>query len=276
MKVAILCGGRGTRMEKETDYRPKPMVEIGHRPILWHIMKIYSSFGFNDFVLCLGYKGEVIKNWFLNYAAMNSDITVNTKHSKVSVHRETLPDWNVTMADTGFEAMTGARIKRIERFIDSDNFLLTYGDAVSNIDIKKLLDFHLKNGKIATMTGVFPTYKSRFGELSADKSTVLKFTEKPVSCAALTNGGFFVLQKKIFDYLSDKDDCVFEKDILERLTREKELALYRHDDFWYCMDTPRDLQFLNTLWSNGKAPWMKQRKSSKKKDDWKMVLDRAY
>jgi len=277
MKVVILCGGRGTRMERETDYRPKPMIEIGHKPILWHIMNIYSACGFNDFVLCLGYKGEVVKNYFLNYAALNSDITINTKTSKIKIHKENLPGWNVTLADTGFESMTGARIKRVERYIDSETFMLTYGDAVADIDIQKLLEFHRQSGRIATMTGVFPTYKSRFGELSADNNTVLNFTEKPVNCAALTSGGFFVLQKKVFEYLSDEKKCVFEKDVLEKLVKEKQLCLYRHDYFWYCMDTPRDLKFLNALWESGKAPWLNAGEGERAPDhDWKKVLDSAY
>jgi len=260
-------------MARETEYRPKPMVEIGNKPILWHIMSIYNEYGFKDFILCLGYKGEVIKNYFVNYAVLNSDCTINTKNTKVTVHGGKLPDWNVTMADTGMEAMTGARIKRIEHFIDDDNFMMTYGDAVSNIDIKKLLEFHRKNGKIITMTGVFPMYKSRFGELSADGNTVVNFTEKPVNCAALASGGFFVLNKKVFKYLSDNDNCVFEKDALEGLVRKKEIALYRHDDFWYCMDTPRDLAVLNNLFESGKAPWLAS--GGRKNNDWKKIIHEA-
>ncbi len=275
MKVVILCGGRGTRMEKDTDLRPKPMIEIGHRPILWHIMNIYSQAGFNEFILCLGYKGDQIKNYFLNYAALNSDLTVNTRTGSLKLHKADLPDWTVTMVDTGIDAMTGARIKRVEPYIDGP-FMLTYGDAVANIDLKKLIKFHQEHGKLATMTGVFPAYKSRFGELSADGNTVLKFIEKPVNCAALTNGGFFVLDKGVFKYLKDDNACVFEKDALEKLTEKKELALYSHKDFWYCMDTPRDHIFLNKLWESGQAPWISQGRTGKKNADWKGVLDRSY
>jgi len=275
MKVVILCGGRGTRMEKETEYRPKPMVEIGDKPILWHIMCIYSQFGYTDFCLCLGYKGEVIKKHFLDYAALNSDFTINTKTSKLRIHKGTLPDWNVTMVDTGIKAMTGARIKRIEPYIDTDDFMMTYGDAVSDINIDSLVKFHRDNGKIVSMTGVFPVYKSRFGELSTDSNTVVKFLEKPVNCAALTNGGFFVMKREIFDYLSDDDSCVFEKGPLENLVRDKQLCLFRHEGFWYCMDTPRDLQFLNRLWSNHRAPWMDIKCGRNAHKDWKEVLDKA-
>lgn len=263
-------------MEKETDYRPKPMVEIGNKPILWHIMNIYSQFGLNDFILCLGYKGDVIRNYFLNYGALNADFTINTKTKKVRIHETDLPDWNITLADTGENAMTGSRIKRVEKYLDGDEFMVTYGDAVANIDVGRLLAFHKKQKRIATMTGVFPVYKSRFGELSAQSHTVLKFIEKPVNCAALASGGFFVLNKKVFDYLTEDDGCVFEKDALEALVREKQLSLYRHDGFWYCMDTPRDLLFLNKLWNEGKAPWQNIDGKKSKNPEWKTILDGAY
>jgi len=226
-------------------------------------------------VLCLGYKGEVIKSYFLNYAAFNSDCTINTNRSKITFHDEHLPDWNVTLVDTGISAMTGARIKRVERFITGSDFMMTYGDAVSDIDVKKLLAFHKKNKKTVTMTGVFPVYKSRFGELSADGNTVRNFTEKPLNCAALANGGFFVLNKKIFGCLKDDDDCVFEKHGLERLVKDREIALYRHDGFWYCMDTPRDLQLLNNLWDSGRPPWMTAG-GKNRQGKWKSMVHEAF
>ncbi|MBN1354534.1 MAG: glucose-1-phosphate cytidylyltransferase [Candidatus Omnitrophica bacterium] len=273
MKVVILCGGKGARMEKETEYVPKPMLTVGNKPILWHIMNIYSYYGFRDFILCLGYKGEVIRDYFRNFATLNSDFTVNTKNGGFKIHDSKMPDWNVTLVDTGFDSMTGARIKRIERFIDSDVFMMTYGDAVSNIRIDNLLSFHKNHGKAATMTGVFPLYKSRFGELSEDNNSVINFTEKPVNCAALTSGGFFVLRRKIFEYLKDDTSCVFEKDALEVLVKERELAVYKHNDFWYCMDTPKDRAFLNELWDSDNAPW---KYPDRKSTGWKIIFDRSY
>ncbi len=274
MKVVILCGGKGTRMEKETEYVPKPMLTIGEKPILWHIMTLYSSYGFREFILCLGYKGDVIKNYFLNFSVLNSDFTVNLTNSNFKIHNSSVPDWNITMVDTGLEAKTGARIKRIEKYVNGTDFMMTYGDAVANIDIKKLLEFHVNHKKTATMTGVFPLYKSRFGELSEDNDSVVKFVEKPVNCAALTNGGFFVLGKGVFKYLRDDDGCVFERDVLEKLAGARELSVYKHDDFWCCMDTPRDRKFLNDLWYNNSIPWIKENRAGKK--NWKQIFDKTY
>ncbi|MBU2541420.1 MAG: glucose-1-phosphate cytidylyltransferase [Candidatus Omnitrophica bacterium] len=257
MKVVILCGGRGTRLGSETESRPKPMVEIGGRPILWHIMKIYSSYGFNDFVLCLGYKGEGIKNYFLNYQGLNYDCILNLKSGAIrTLEHHLLEDWNVTLIDTGQDAQTGARVKKIERFIESDNFMLTYGDAVTNVDIGKLLEFHLRHKKIGTVTGVFPVARYQFGELFIKKNRVDIFHEKPIKVRknALINGGFFVFNRKFFKLLKEDDNCILEQEPLERLAKTGQLNVYKHDGFWQCMDVARDAELLNRLW-RGKAPW---------------------
>ena len=255
MKTVILCGGKGTRLREETEYRPKPMVEIGNRPVLWHIMKIYASYGFKDFILCLGYKGNMIKEYFLNYEAMNNDFTINIgRHNQILVHNNhTENDWLVTLVNTGDETQTGARVKRIEKYIDSDTFMLTYGDGVANIDISRLLSYHRSHGKCATMTGVKPS--SRFGELVLEDNHVVKFNEKPAAMEGIINGGYFVLNRKIFDYLSEDDDCVFEKDPLENLSADRELMVYNHEGFWQCMDTYREMELLNAYWKNNLAPW---------------------
>jgi glucose-1-phosphate cytidylyltransferase len=255
MKVVILCGGRGTRLREETEVRPKPLVEIGDRPILWHIMKIYSHFGFRDFILCLGYKGELIKEYFLNYEALNSDFTVRLgSRQDIEFHSEHLEEcWNVTLVDTGKQAQTGARIKRIERYIDSDTFMVTYGDGVGNIDIKKLLEFHRASKKIGVVTGVHPA--SRFGELSVKEGNTVEFSEKPQVKEGFINGGFFVFNRKIFNYLKSDDNCYLEGEPLKRLAKDKELCVYLHEQFWQCMDTQRELDILNDLWSHQAAPW---------------------
>ena len=254
MKVVILCGGLGTRLKEETDYRPKPMVEIDRKPVLWHIMKIYSAYGFKDFILCLGYKGELIKNYFYNYEILNNDFTVelgNYKHIEIhSSHGE--KGWRVTLADTGKNAMTGARVKRIERYIDGDLFMLTYGDGVADIDIKKLLEFHKSHGKIGTVTGVHPS--SRFGELVVESDKVKEFSEKPQIKEGFINGGFFVFNKEFFEYLKDDDDCTLEGEPLERLASDGELMIYKHKGFWQCMDTYRDMTLLNNIWKT-QSPW---------------------
>jgi glucose-1-phosphate cytidylyltransferase len=253
--VVILCGGKGTRLREETEYRPKPMVEIGGRPILWHIMKLYAAAGFTDFVICLGYRGEVVKEYFLNYEAMNTDFTLELGQAASIVYhdRHLERGWRVTLADTGLDVMTGARIKRVARHLQADSFMLTYGDGVADIDIGRLLAHHRESGAIGTVTGVRPT--ARFGELVTDGARVVEFSEKRQIHEGLINGGFFVFQRAFLDYLSDDPDCVLERAPLERLTERRELAVYRHGGFWQCMDTYRDYQYLNDLWDRGEAPW---------------------
>jgi len=253
-KVVILCGGMGTRLREETEYRPKPLVEIGSKPVLWHIMKIYSHYGFNDFILCLGYKGSMIKEYFLNYRLMNSDFTLRLNSGKEPEFHIPRPDdqWTITFADTGTEAMTGARVKRIERYVTGDHFMMTYGDGVTDLDLCKLWDFHLSHGKIGTVTGVHPI--SRYGELSVHDSLVKEFNEKPMDQSGFISGGFFVFQRKFFDYLCDDDSCVLEREPLERLTQEDQFVGYLHHGYWHCMDTYRDFLALNESWKKG-APW---------------------
>ena len=255
IKVVILCGGRGMRLYEETEYRPKPLIEIGRKPMLWHIMKIYSHYGYKDFVLCSGYKGEMIKDYFLNFEVLNSDFTVELgKEKKIKLHNPP-PDenWRVTVADTGLNVMTGARIKRIEKYIEDDLFMLTYGDGVADININKLVKFHLAQGRIGTVTGVHSL--SRFGELSVDGELVKEFTEKPHIKEGYINGGFFVFNKGIFKYVADEDDCTFEGEPLQNLAKDGELAVFPHEGYWQCMDTYRDLQALNKQWESGKVPW---------------------
>jgi glucose-1-phosphate cytidylyltransferase len=253
--VVILAGGFGTRLREQTEFIPKPMVPIGIRPILWHIMKIYSYYGYKRFIICLGYKGEIIKEYFSHYRIRNSDFTINLgKHEDICIHslyRE--DDWQVTLADTGLKAMSGARIKRVEKYIDTDRFLLTYGDGVANIEIERLVNFHLSHGKLATVTGVRPP--SRFGELIAKGERVIEFGEKPQVGSSMINGGFFVFDRGVFSYLSDDDGCILEKDPLERLATDGELMVYQHSGFWQCMDTLRDMNLLNEYWEKGEAPW---------------------
>jgi len=253
-QVVILCGGMGTRLREETEFRPKPLVEIGGKPILWHIMKIYSHYGFNDFVLCLGYKGQMIKEYFLNYRIMNSDFTLRLDSpDNPEFHAvNTYEPWSVTFVDTGAEAMTGARVKRIEPFIRGDHFMLTYGDGVADIDVGKLLEFHRGHGKIATVTGV--RTNSRYGELLVQDNRVKRFSEKPQAEDGFISGGFFVFQRRLFDYLSDDDGCVLELAPLENLAQEGQLMSYLHPGYWHCMDTYRDFIALNDLWRQG-APW---------------------
>jgi len=255
MKAVILCGGLGTRLREETEYRPKPMVQIGTRPILWHIMKIYSHYGFNEFVICLGYKGHMIKDFFLNYEVMNSDITVSLGNcNDITLHNDHHErDWVVTLAETGEKAMTGARIKKIEKYIDGDTFMLTYGDAVADIDIRKLLDFHREHGKTGTVTGVHPP--SRFGELYVKNNQVKRFSEKPQIHEGYINGGFFVLDKDIFSYIDDSEDCIFEREPMERLSSANQLMIHPHEGFWQCCDTFRELELLNELWNQANPPW---------------------
>jgi glucose-1-phosphate cytidylyltransferase len=245
----------GTRLREETEYRPKPMIEIGERPILWHIMKIYAHYGFTEFILCLGYKGWIIKEYFLNYAMMHSDFTVEIgKKNGIQFHNEQVENgWKVTMSETGLNAMTGARVKRIEKYIHDDTFMLTYGDGVGDINIRELLNFHRQHGKIGTVTGVSPP--SRFGGLIIEDEYVRKFEEKPRSYTTVVSGGFFVFNRRMFEYLEDDDKCVFEKEPLENLAGDSELMVYEHPGFWECMDTYRDYLHLNQIWKQGEVPW---------------------
>jgi glucose-1-phosphate cytidylyltransferase len=255
MKVVILCGGRGTRLREETEYRPKPMVQVGGKPILWHIMKIYAHYGFKDFVICLGYKGNMIKEYFLNYEAMNNDFTIPLgNYNNIQIHSSHQErDWCVTLVDTGEEAQTGARVKRIERYIDGDLFMLTYGDGVANINIRELVEYHKSHGKIGTMTGVHPS--SRFGEFTMEGKQIVKFNEKPQVKEGLINGGFFVFNKTFLKYLKEDDNCHLEKEPLENLAAEGELMVYPHEEFWQCVDTYRELELLNNIWKSRNPPW---------------------
>lgn len=254
-KVVILCGGRGTRMREETEIRPKPLIEIGGRPILWHIMKIYAHYGYNDFILCLGYKGSMIKEYFYHYHFLMSDFTIklNNKRDVSFLNQSDEDNWSITLVDTGLETLKGARIKMIEKHIDTDIFLLTYGDGVADIDINAVIDFHKKHGKIATLTGVRPP--SRFGDLVVENGSVLRFSEKPQASAGLINGGFFVFKKEIFDYLSEDQNCDFERGALEKLAKDNQLKVYDHKGSWECMDTLRETEHLNELWNNNRAFW---------------------
>ena len=255
MQVVILCGGKGTRLRAETEYRPKPMVPIGDRPVLWHIMKLYAHFGHDEFILCLGYKGEVIKDYFLNYRQTVSDFRVRLgKHSKLEfLHAFPEENWTVTLADTGQDTMTGGRVKRIEKYLEGDKFMLTYGDGVGNIDIEALLEFHRRHGKLATLTGVSPP--GRFGELSMQDRRVIEFNEKPQSVGGLINGGFFVLQREDFRYFDDDPGLILEQAPLRRLAADGELMCFPHPGFWQPMDTFREFELLNKLWAQGQAPW---------------------
>lgn len=254
-KVVILCGGLGIRFREETEFRPKPMVEIGGKPILWHIMKIYAYYGFKDFILCLGYKGKMIKEYFHNYRVLNNDFTIKLNNNRdIQFHTNQVEeDWHITLADTGLHTLKGSRIKKIEKFIDSDLFMLTYGDGVADINLRSLLDFHKNHERIGTITGVRPP--SRFGELVVKKDRVVSFTEKPQVCGGLINGGFFVFNREIFNYLSGERNCDFEFGPLEQLAKDGELMVYEHKTQWECMDTYRDMEHLNKLWENGKAFW---------------------
>jgi glucose-1-phosphate cytidylyltransferase len=254
IKVVILCGGRGTRLVEETEYRPKPMVRIGDQPLLTHIMGIYSDFGFKDFILTLGYKGEMIKDYFLNFEYYTNDITIDLGADKIiTPHTHLHPDWRITLANTGLGTLTSERIKMIEPYIESSTFMATYGDGVSDVDLAALLRYHRKKGKIATVTGVRPM--TRFGELQVKNGLVEEFREKPQVRSGLINGGFFVFQKEVFRYL--QDGVALERAPLENLARDKELAVFEHEGFWHCMDTVRDMESLNQLWASGKAPWKK-------------------
>jgi len=252
MKVVILAGGLGTRISEETSVKPKPMVEIGDKPILWHIMKIYSQYGFNEFIICLGYKGYYIKEWFSQYYLHNSDVTFDLCKNETSYHKNRCEGWKITLVDTGDETMTGGRIKKIKEYIGDETFMVTYGDGVGNVDIKKLVEKHKKHGKLATVTSVIP--EGRFGVLKISNSDKVEaFSEKTDNNARI-NGGFFVLEPKVFDYIKS-DDMPFEKEPLETLANEGHLYNYAHDGFWKPMDTLSDKKKLEEMWLSGKAPW---------------------
>ena len=253
MKLVILAGGRGTRISEETLVKPKPLVEIGGLPIIWHIMKIYSHFGFNDFVICCGYKGYMIKEYFSNYGLHTSDTTIDLKNKTIKVHKKTTEKWKVTLINTGEETMTGGRILRIKNYV-GNNFCLTYGDGLANVNIKKLINFHKVNKKIGTVTVVQPV--ARFGRVELDKNNMVKkFLEKTQGDnSGWINGGFFVFNKKIFKYLKN-DQTIFEKEPLENLSKDKELSAYKHKGFWQPMDTLREKEHLEELWQSNKAPW---------------------
>jgi glucose-1-phosphate cytidylyltransferase len=252
MKVVILAGGLGTRLSEETVVRPKPMVEIGGKPILWHIMKIYSHYGFNDFVICLGFKGYMVKEYFSNYFLHMSDVTFDMRSNSMEVHQKYAEPWKVTLVDTGAESMTGGRVRRVAPYLDG-TFMLTYGDGVANVDIHALLDFHRQHGKAATVTSTQPS--GRFGALNLDgNDNVLAFQEKPAGDGSWINGGFFVLEPSVLEYI-EGDATVFEKEPLEGLARDQQLVAYKHHGFWQPMDTLRDKFHLEELWQSGGAPW---------------------
>lgn len=253
MKVVILAGGLGTRLSEETDIKPKPMVEIGGKPILWHIMKIYSQHGFNEFVVCLGYKGHVIKEYFANFFLHHSDVTFDLKQNKMEVHNSEAENWKITLVDTGKDSMTGGRIKRIQPYVNNSTFMLTYGDGVSNINIKELVDFHKKNKKMVTVTAVQP--ESRFGVLDINNAHEVKsFLEKPKGDIGWINGGFFVCEPEVFKYIKG-DETIWEREPLENIAKDNELCAFRHEGFWKPMDSLKDKQDLNKFWDTNKAEW---------------------
>lgn len=252
MKVAILAGGFGSRLAEETEIKPKPMVEIGGRPMLWHIMKIYSRWGYKDFIIALGYKGEVIKRYMVDYVNLARDLTVDLKNGKVTAHDGDAEDWCVQLIDTGAKTQTGGRIKRLEPYIGKEPFMLTWGDGVADISIPDLLAFHRRHGKLVTLTAVRPP--ARYGHMQFDGDKIVEFIEKPQIGEGWINGAFFVCEPEVFDYI-DGDDTVWEHEPLQRLAADGELMAYRHETFWQCMDTLREKHYLENLWASGNAPW---------------------
>lgn len=256
MKVVILAGGLGTRISEESHLKPKPMITIGDQPILWHIMKYYSNFGFQDFVICCGYKGYVIKEYFADYYLHRSDVTFDfSAENRMTVHSNVAEPWRVTIVDTGLNTQTGARIKRVQKYIGDEPFMMTYGDGVSNVDLHALLEQHRQSGKTVTLTGIQPG--GRFGVLDLDEAsnTVVGFREKAKEDGGWINGGFMVMQPEVFDYLETNEKCVLERAPLERLATEGKLGIYRHEGFWQCMDTQRDRNRLQSMWASESAPW---------------------
>ena len=253
MKTVILAGGYGTRLSEETELKPKPLVEIGGKPILWHIMKIYSSYGLNDFVICLGYKGYLIKEYFYNYFLHNSDVTIDVKNNKLKILNQKSEPWTVTLVDTGKDTVTGGRLKRVSEYLDNKDFCFTYGDGVSDVNIKELIKFHKKNKKLATVTAIKPPEK--FGVLKIDKNNIVEgFFEKQQGLDKYINGGFFVLSPKVIKFISG-DDISWEREPMEHLAKIKQLSSFKHRGFWHPMDTLRDKRYLEDLWSSGKANW---------------------
>ncbi len=252
MKAVILAGGLGTRISEETNLKPKPMIEVGGKPILWHIMKIYSHHGINEFIICCGYKGYMIKEYFSNYFLHMSDVTFDMQNNEMHVHQQNAEHWKVTLVDTGEETMTGGRLKRVAHFLDDEDFCFTYGDGVSDIDVKRLIEFHQENGKLATVTAVQP--QGRFGSIELHDNIIERFQEKPAGDGGWINGGFFVLSPKVIDFIED-DTTVWEKSPMEQLARTGEFSAYRHRGFWQAMDTLREHRFLEEAWQSGQAPW---------------------
>ncbi len=253
MKTVILCGGKGTRLSEETSFLPKPMIKIGEKPMLWHIMNIYSNYGQNEFILALGYKGEIIKEYFLNYYALNSDLTIDISSGQVNYQQSQKQNWKVELVDTGMNTLTGGRLLRLESMLrPQGTFMLTYGDGVANIDINALVEFHKSHGKIATVTAVHPT--ARFGGITLDGNQIAEFKEKQQGGEGLINGGFFVFEPEIFDYL-ENDETILERSPLEKLANDRQLMAYKHSSFWQCMDTIRERNILEELWSSGIPPW---------------------
>jgi glucose-1-phosphate cytidylyltransferase len=254
MKVVLLAGGLGTRLSEETSLRPKPMVEIGGMPILWHIMKIYSYYGFNDFVICLGYKGYIVKEYFANYFLHKSDVTIDLSDNSIKVHDSQAEPWKITLVDTGNDSMTGGRIKRIKPYIDNETFMLTYGDGVGNVNIANLVKFHKEHGKLCTVTSVQPS--GRFGVLNIDEhDSVNSFFEKPKGDGSWINGGYFVCEPQIFDYIKEGDKTIWEKAPMEEIAHDGQMNAFKHEGFWRPMDTLKDKNDLNEMWDNNAAPW---------------------
>lgn len=252
MQAVILCGGKGTRMREETEYRPKPLVPIGGKPILWHIMKIYSQYGINDFILCTGYKGDMIKQYFMEMYWRNNDFTLHINGDKnIEFHTIEKENWNITIIDTGLETLTGGRLKKIQDYIKEENFLMTYGDGVCDVNVKKLIDFHKNKKTAATITGVYPM--SPFGLIEVENGIVKSFKEKP-RLNDMINGGYMVLNKKVFDYIQ-KEDCMFEEEPLEKLAIDSQLAVFEHKGFWTSIDTFKDIEKINKMWDKGDTPW---------------------
>ena len=273
MKVAILAGGRGTRLAEETDVRPKPMVEIGGKPILWHIMTYYEAYGFDDFAIALGYKGDFIKKWMVDYASLTSDVTVNFRNGSVFQHRGEAMDWKVDLIDTGLDTLTGCRVKRLRDHLGSGTFMLTYGDGLCDVDLTELLAFHRRHGRMATLTAVRPP--ARFGRIEFEGDRVADFSEKPQASEGWINGGFFVLEPAVLDYI-EGDETSWEAGPLAKLAADGQLMAYKHDAFWQCMDTLRDKLMLGELWASGEAPWdMKGTVASESAANGKQRLHRS-
>jgi glucose-1-phosphate cytidylyltransferase len=255
MKVVILAGGLGTRISEESDFKPKPMIEIGGKPIIWHIMKIYSHYGFHEFIVCCGYKAYVVKDYFHHYYMHQADMTIDLENNRSEYHNSAAEPWRVTLVDTGLNTMTGGRIKRVHKYIEEDTFLLTYGDGVSDVDIGALVDFHKASGRLATLTAIQPSGKFGALDIADGSATVSSFQEKPKGDGAWINGGFFVCESRVFDFIRGGDDTIWERDPLEELAAGGQLGAFKHEGFWQPMDTLRDKNELEKLWASGKAPW---------------------